>query len=139
MDFDHLSDLDQRGTWWVIWAKDNMKYRAIQGDRGRLIPLGFRVLRLTKLISWDSIATQTKGYIDKTHKSHNRRTTARMLSRPWRFKSRKCRHQPVGRMEKTIFVVGATKIAMSDESVITDFRNRNHTVSAFARGDGTEK
>ena len=30
VDFDHLSDLDQRGVWWVTRAKDNMKYRAVK-------------------------------------------------------------------------------------------------------------
>jgi len=30
VDFDHLSDLDQRGIWWVTRSKDNMKYRAIK-------------------------------------------------------------------------------------------------------------
>jgi hypothetical protein len=30
VDFDHLSDLDQRGVWWVTRSKDNMKYRAVK-------------------------------------------------------------------------------------------------------------
>ena len=30
VDFDHLSDLDVRGVWWVTRAKDNMKYRAVK-------------------------------------------------------------------------------------------------------------
>ncbi len=30
VDFDHLSDLDQRGVWWVTRAKDNMKFRAVK-------------------------------------------------------------------------------------------------------------
>jgi Transposase DDE domain/Domain of unknown function (DUF4372) len=30
VDFDHLSDLDARGVWWVTRAKDNMKYRAVK-------------------------------------------------------------------------------------------------------------
>ena len=30
VDFEHLSDLDQRGVWWVTRAKDNMKYRAVK-------------------------------------------------------------------------------------------------------------
>lgn len=30
VDFDHLSDLDARGVWWVTRAKDNMKHRAVK-------------------------------------------------------------------------------------------------------------
>jgi hypothetical protein len=30
VDFEHLSDLDARGVWWVTRAKDNMKYRAVK-------------------------------------------------------------------------------------------------------------
>ena len=30
VDFDHLSDLDERGVAWVTRAKDNMKYRAVK-------------------------------------------------------------------------------------------------------------
>jgi len=30
VDFDHLSDLDGRGVWWVTRAKDNMKYHAVK-------------------------------------------------------------------------------------------------------------
>lgn len=30
VDFDHLSDLDVRGVWWVTRAKDNMKYHAVK-------------------------------------------------------------------------------------------------------------
>jgi Transposase DDE domain len=30
VDFDHLSDLDARGVWWVTRAKDNMRYRAVK-------------------------------------------------------------------------------------------------------------
>ncbi|MDP3850714.1 MAG: IS4 family transposase, partial [Luteolibacter sp.] len=30
VDFDHLTDLDERGVWWVTRAKDNMKYRAVK-------------------------------------------------------------------------------------------------------------
>jgi hypothetical protein len=30
VDFDHLSDLDARGIWWVTRAKDNMKFRVVK-------------------------------------------------------------------------------------------------------------
>jgi hypothetical protein len=35
VDFDHLTDLDERGVWWVTRAKDNMKYRAMKNHPTR--------------------------------------------------------------------------------------------------------
>ena len=36
VDFDHLSDLDKRGVWWVTRAKDNMQFRVVRNlTKGR--------------------------------------------------------------------------------------------------------
>ena len=69
VDFDHLSDLDARGVWWVTRAKDNMNYRVVKNlTRGHdailkdqiIVLKGPSKMRMRRVEAWVEVEGELK-------------------------------------------------------------------------------
>lgn len=93
IDFEHLSDLDERGVWWVSRAKDNLAYRVVEklaakeGDiiRDQIIRLtGKHRIEIRRIEAWVEVDGERRKMVFLTNnRDWSPRTVCDLYKRRW--------------------------------------------------------